>query len=137
MTFLNKIIKIIFLLLICKPVFSQEMNVKIRNLYIEVEKHNFANRSYFIPENEDLTNSLNLVLNMDINKYLYLNQRITSQVGTRQFRHIGYQPELGFRSKWGVDLYFRHFSGHALDFVYDRRFPQENAVGVRFNLIRN
>lgn len=130
-------IRFIILFLFCNPLFSQEMNVKIRNLYIEVEKHVSNNRSYYIPEEEQPTHSLDLVLNVDITKSLYLNQRVSSQVGTYQFRHVGYEPEIGYRTKLGIDLYFRHFSGHALDFTYDQRFPEENVVGIRFNFVRN
>ena len=66
-----------------------------------------------------------------------MNQRVNSIVGSNQFRHIGYTNEVGFRTKAGVDLYFRHFSGHALDFEYGKAFPQENVFGIRFNLIRD
>lgn len=125
------------LLLICLSAQAQDMNVKVKHLYIDAQKHYLTNRSYFLNENERLRYSITLGLKMDLSKNVYLNQFIPTKVGTSQFRFIGYISELGYRSKWGIDLYAKHFSGHALDSKFKRDFPEENSVGVRFNLIKS
>ncbi len=109
--------------------------IQVSHLSISYEKAVLSNRSYYIPENEDPTKFLNLDLTIDIGKYLYFSQRVESIVGTSQFRYIGYRPELGIKTPFGIDLYVRHFSGHGLDFEGNQRFPEENTIGVRFVFI--
>jgi len=129
--------KTLILLLFCFSVEAQDMNVNIKHFYFEFEKHTFTNRSFYLPQNEILQHSFNMGLKINIADDIYSEQLISSKVSNSQFRYIGYESEIGYRTKWGVDIYFRHFSGHAFDHAFDQRFPQENAVGLRFNLIRN
>ena len=108
--------------------------VKTKSLYIEGEKNVLSNREYHMPENEQPKHALNLGLDLDIGKNLYLDKKVSSLTNDRQFRFISLDFEAGV-SKYGVDLYFRHFSGHTLDTGLKTRFPEDNAVGIRINLI--
>ena len=67
----------------------------------------------------------------------YYRQKISTIVGTSQFRHIGYDAEVGTTFFDSIDIYYRHFSGHSLDYRQSRRrFPQDNSIGIRFHLIQ-
>jgi len=128
---------LLMLLLSMSKVYAEDMTnyVKVTDLSIEVEKSIMTNRSFYIPEDENPSKYLNLNLKMQIGNYMYFNQRIESIVGTSQFRHIGYRPEFGVSSSFGIDVYVRHFSGHSLDSNLGRDFPEENVVGIRFRFI--
>lgn len=107
---------------------------EVKALYIETEKSIMTNRTWLIPQDEESKGFVNLGIEYDFNKTFYLNQRVETEF-TRQFRYIGYKSELGVRVL-GVDIYYRHFSGHAMDFNYGRPFPESNAIGVRWNMIK-
>jgi hypothetical protein len=116
--------------------FSKETSkmVTINKLYLEGEKNVMANRNYFLPQDESPKYNLNLGLKLDVHRFLYLDNKVSSTTNDNQFRFVGLESEIG-ASKFGADLYFSHFSGHLLDAHSARRFPQENVIGVRFNLI--
>lgn len=111
-------------------------NLKVEHLYLEAEKERGTNRSYNLPEGHSPSDYANLGFDLTFTKYVYSNSRVKSIVDQSQFRNVSLDSELGVRYS-GVDLYIRHFSGHALDSTYDKRFPQENSIGIRFNIIGN
>jgi hypothetical protein len=129
--------KALILAMLPLSIWGQDLSdhVKVRNLYIEGEKRVLTNRDYFLNENRIPHNDLNLGLDLDLPATLYYNNKVNSIVDTNQFRYIGYTFELGARPFKGIEVYFQHFSGHALDETFDYRgFPQFNKVGVRFYL---
>ena len=113
--------------------YAELAGIEVKNLFIETEKRVLANRFYFIPQNEVPTYDLNLGLNLDILNNFYFDNKVVSLTNQNQFRFVGWHFESGF-SAGGFDVYFRHFSGHTLD-RYNGEFPQDNTVGIRFNLI--
>jgi len=118
------------------PIAAQQMHGEVKRLYIEVERHVFSNRTFMLANNEIPTYSLSMGLEIDVTKSIYTRQYINSIMGENQFRHVGYENEIGYKSPIGVDLYFRHFSGHSLDTSYQHPYPQDNVIGLRFNIIR-
>jgi hypothetical protein len=125
---------LILLLLLSTSVFAELPKVIVKNLYLEAEKARGTNRSYNIPDGHTPSNYANLGLDLTFTKYVYNNSKIKSVVDQSQFRNVSLDTELGIKL-YSVDIYIRHFSGHALDSEYGKKFPQENSVGVRFNLI--
>ena len=126
---------IIFLLFSLNVMAKDISNILVlKDLYIESEKHVRSNRSYYIPENEQPRFDLNLGMNLDIGKYSYFDTRVVSITNQRQFRFIAWEFENGL-SYYGIDLYVRHFSGHLLDTGEDRRFPEDNTIGIRVNFV--
>ena len=128
--------KVLILTLFSLPLFAQDLSryVNVKSLYIEGEKRIGTNREYFLKNSQNVKHDVNLGLDLDLPLNLYYNSIVTSITDTRQFRHVGYELELGHRPFNGVEVYIQHFSGHALDEQYDRAFPQSNKVGVRLIL---
>lgn len=111
--------------------------ITVKDLSIEVEKGIMENTNFYLI-NENATHFLNLNLDVNMGKYTYINQKVKSIVGDNQFRYIEYNVEFGVRPFRGIDIYIRHMSGHALDTVFPQEdFPEDNSLGIRFNLIRN
>ena len=107
----------------------------VRNVYIEAEKFT-GGHSFFLPENSRLKGGLNLGLDIDmIDEVLFFDNKIVSLHDQSQFRMIGWHFSIGARLTRSFDLYYRHFSGHALDARYEKPFPFEDSVGIRWNLI--
>ena len=126
----------LLLILLISNCFSRDLrdHVKVDSLYIEMDKHIKSNRSFYLPEDESPGESFNLGFDLDISKNLYLDSKVSSSTNGHQFRFISLDSEIGF-SKYNVDLYIKHFSGHTLDASLGRRFPESNAIGIRLNLI--
>jgi hypothetical protein len=112
-------------------------NIKVKNLYIETEKRVLTNREYFLVDQYGATNDLNLGLDLEMPASIYFNNKITSITDDSQFRFVGYNFEIGAEPIKGIEVYFEHFSGHALDQTYVNDFPQFNKVGIRWNFIKN
>lgn len=110
-------------------------NVKVKRLYIETEKRVSVNREYYLRDEKSARYDLNLGLDLEFSKSFYYDNKVISTTDSNQFRFVGYQFEVGAKPFDGVDLYFQHFSGHALDEQYDRDFPQHNKIGIRWNII--
>lgn len=53
-----------------------------------------------------------------------------------QFRFLGYKMETGIEPIKGIEVYYQHFSGHALDERFNQGFPQYNKIGIRWNIVR-
>lgn len=130
---------VMVLLLFCAVAEAGDLSnkVKVTDLNVETEKAFGTNRNYFIPEYERPSYYLNLNLNIELKDLGYVHQRVESIVGDSQFRNTGYRIEVGREVFDGVDLYIRHFSTHGLDYTPYRRFHEENAIGIRWNLIRS
>ncbi len=126
----------IILALLPLSVWGQDLSdhVKVRRFYIETEKRILTNREYFLTESRVAQNDLNMVFDLDFPARFYYNNRVNSIVDTNQFSFIGYTFEVGNRPFKGIEVYFQHFSGHALDEAFERGFPQYNKVGIRFYL---
>lgn len=111
--------------------------VEVNELSLEFEKATMTNRSFFTPPDEEVAGFMNLNFNLDIGDYAYFNNQVLSEYTNRQFRAVAWAPELGFKLfDDGINLYFRHYSGHALDYNIGRGFPEQNAIGIRFNFIK-
>ena len=128
---------IVIYLLISFPVIAKDLSkiVKIKNLFIETEKRTNVNREYYLVNQKSAEYDFNLGLNLDLPMSFYYNNIVNSITDNSQFRFIGYQFEVGAKPFNGVDIYFQHFSGHALDQRFTEDFPQRNKFGVRFNFI--
>jgi hypothetical protein len=110
--------------------------IKVDRLFLETEKRSGVNREYYLVNRESARYDLNLGLDLEIPASFYYNNRVTSTTDDNQFRFVGYRFEVGTRIIKGLEVYFQHFSGHALDESFDEDFPQQNKIGIRFNLIR-
>ncbi len=133
-------ILIVFLLFITNMTNAAESVMEVDKLYIETEKMVRTNRGYYVPDNSIPKNNFNLGLNLKdrFKGIFYVNSLISTTTDESQFRYIALDTEVGIDTTIGIDVYFRHYSGHMLD-SYDRsntRFPEENVVGLRFYLIK-
>lgn len=119
------------------PVMGKDLSdsVKVNRLYIETEKRVKTNREYYLKDETAAKYDLNLGLDLELPATFYYNNKVLSTTDSNQFRFIGYEFEVGARPFDGIDVYFGHFSGHALDQQYDRDFPQRNMIGIRWNII--
>ena len=111
--------------------------IKTKRLYIETERRVVTNREYYLRDRRDATYDVNLGLDLELPQTVYYNNKVTSITDSNQFRFIGLDFEVGMRPFEGIDVYFQHFSGHALDESYPEQFPQRNKIGIRWNLISN
>lgn len=112
--------------------------IKVSNLYVETEKTVNTNRGYYLPPDSTPTNNINLGLDIsDRFNMIYLNSKISTTTDESQFRYGALDAELGFNFQAGIQLYYRHYSGHMLDASADTRFPEKNVIGIRFNLLNS
>jgi hypothetical protein len=110
--------------------------IEVDNLYLETEKTFGTNRGYTLPEDSKPKYNFNMGMDMtDGLGILYNSSKISSTVDQSQFRYVGLDTEIGLNTTLGFQIYYRHFSGHVLDAVMTDRFPQENVIGLRFNLL--
>jgi len=135
---MKNFILLLFLIVLLTSISKASSIIEVDNLYFEVEKTVSTNRGYTLPENTTPKNNFNLGLNLsDKWSVLYLNSEISSTTTKSQFGYVGLDSELGLNTTIGLQLYYRHFSGHLLDATSEDRFPEENVIGVRLNLIGN
>ena len=110
--------------------------VEVDNLYIETERTFNSNRGYLLPSGSEPKYNFNIGLDMvDGLGILYSNSVISSTVDQSQFRYIALDTEFGINFVLPIQLYYRHYSGHMLDYLPDERFPEENVIGLRLNII--
>lgn len=136
MAIIRGLILAIFMFFMTQQICKADL-VEVDNLYLEAEKMFNSNRRSFFPENETPRYNLNLGFDMtDGLGILYSKTKVSSTVGDSQFRYVALDSEVGINFTFDAQLYYRHYSGHLLDYVdQTQRFPQENVIGVRFNLI--
>lgn len=118
-------------------VFSSEL----KSLYIEAEKAIKANRHYELENVYDRQGSLNLGMNLKLGDIGYFHNRIESTYGSTQFDQIAWRTELGFNADTNVDIYYSHYSSHALDgdnfrtkLDSELKYPQLNSIGLRWRI---
>ena len=112
--------------------------IELNDVYLEAEKTIGINRGYFIPQNSVPKYHFNLGLDLEDGLgILYADNRISSVVDQSQFRYVALDSEVGINTTVGLQLYYRHYSGHMLDATSTDRFPQENTVGLRFSLLKD
>lgn len=107
---------------------------EVTSLDIELEKAIRTNRSRNVPDklNEKTQNFINLNFEINLHKKIYWKNKISTEVTSEQFRYVGYDFSLGIHMSNDLDIYYRHYSGHMLDYQGDNNFREENSVGVRF-----
>lgn len=134
---LRELILISFLVTVASKAFGARLqdNIKVTNLYLELNRTILSNRDYHLVNIDSKRYELNLGLNTNIGTRFYWNNLITSKTDSSQFRFIGLDSEFGYRLLEDVKVYYRHFSGHALDSQYDERFPEDNSLGIRLDFI--
>ena len=120
-------------------IFSKSLGLD--KVYFETEKHVFSNRDYYLPNYEQPRYGLNLGIEFEFNEHFYNDIKVLSRTGERQFRFVGLETETGIHLGKYVDIYFRHFSGHALDADYldnrpYTRFPEANVFGIRLTVYK-
>lgn len=123
--------KYLVLFLIC---FQAHAGPKLTELYIEAEKAVMTNRTFNQVEGEKVGGWLGLGYKVEYG-FIYSKNKLTSEYSDKQFRHIALDSELGFNITKQYQVYIRHYSGHMMDYAYDTKFPEENAIGIRLNLI--
>ena len=129
-----RFIVLVSLMLCISSSYANIKGFRLTKFNIEIEKPIKNDRSPYIKYNSQIDGYLNSNMEMKIFKYNYFSYKIESIFTTHQFRHIGLYLESGLRIK-GVDLYFRHYSGHSLDVKLHKDYPESNTIGVRFNFI--
>ncbi len=127
----------VILFLIISNSYGKDM-LKLEDLSVEVEKYEIMGntRHPYMYKDAPPNYGLNLNMKLSLMKYLYNNSQVLSLTDQSQFRFIGLKMENGIEID-KINIYHRHFSGHALDTTYQDkyRFPEENAIGIRINLL--
>ena len=129
----------IMLLFLAFPSKSEEPQladyIHMKDLYIEMDRSILSNRNYYLVDKRSRKYGVNLGLNLDITDLSFFNSKLISITNASQFKYIGLTFDTGVKLIKGIELYYKHFSGHALDQEFPDRFPEENALGIRFRLI--
>ena len=114
----------------------QCFGASLTSMDIEIEKAVRTNRSRNIPDNleEPTKNYLNLNFQIELAKKVYWRNKISSEITANQFRYIALDFDLEYNLSKRTDIYYRHYSGHVLDYQPRRNFREENSVGIRFKL---
>lgn len=94
--------------------------------------------------NRTLGKEVKLNLNVNLLKYMYLNNHVhggTDEIigsgGKGQFRTVGWEFQLGLHLSKYIDLFAHHHSQHLLDTTYQHgRFPVQDAVGIKIYFYR-
>lgn len=106
--------------------------IKLEDLYIEAAKSIGTNRTPLM-QLEEKRGELNLFTRYSYGK-TYTDIKIISFFG-RQFRFVALDVESGYKINKNFDVYIEHYSGHALDYMYDGfKYPNMNSVGFRMRL---
>ena len=111
------------------------LGAEVSNVFFEVEKAVRTNRSRNVPKevNEPTTGYMNLGVNFKLHRKVTWENKINTEITTRQFRYVSWDFKLGVDVTKDVNLYYRHHSGHVLDYSSADRFNEENSIGVRIN----
>ncbi len=80
--------------------------------------------------------SLNLILNVDLLKYLFIESRIISMTDDDQFRKVGLEYKTGIHLGPYIDIFYAHLSHHVLEQTSNNRFDQYDGFGFRINFIK-
>ena len=109
-------------------------DVKLDDFYMEYGRYLGGNSHHLAPGYH--TKQLPaLGFNFKAYKWAYLKNKVTSEVDSTQFRYVALDSELGANIRENVEVYLRHYSGHALDSSYPSRYPSDNSVGVRVHFL--
>lgn len=114
--------------------FTVQAEPKLTKFYVEAEKAVMSNRTFNQVGKERVGGWLNLGYQVDHGP-VYTKSKVTSEYSSSQFRHVSFDAELGLRITNNYEIYYRHYSGHMLDSNYGIKYPEENSVGIRLNLI--
>lgn len=114
--------------------FSVQAEPKLTEFYIEAEKAVMSNRSFNQVEGETVGGWLNLGYKIE-HGFIYTTSKLTSEYSNRQFRYVSFDSELGINLTPNYQIFYRHYSGHMLDSNYGIKYPEENSVGIRFNIV--
>lgn len=106
--------------------------LELRDLYIESKKAVGTNRTTLLPNGEQKRGELNL--GVDYGYRAWYNRLKVTSFYASQFRHVSLTVETGFRLG-SFEVFADHYSGHALDAVYDEKYPNMNSIGVRIKLV--
>lgn len=138
---IRQFILLIFLIVLTFHVKASEGIVDLESLYLETEKAFGSNRQLYLPDESIPKYYMNLGFDLDLSRgsnIVYSNNVISSVVDQSQFRYVALDSELGVNTPYNFQLYIRHYSGHMMDAVDPSgvRFPEENTIGLRFNLFK-
>jgi hypothetical protein len=67
--------------------------------------------------------------------HIYIDQEISGQSTTRQYRRVEWWVEAGLRIDNRVDIYRQHRSEHLLDATADSKYPVWDIYGIRVCLL--
>lgn len=134
---MRNLILLLALVLFTYSLKAEETNfkhLKIDDLSIEIEKAVGTNRNYGIHRKHGRKESeMNLNLEMS-HKQIYNVLRIESDVCERQVCTVALDTELGVKFK-PIDLYLQHKSEHNLEQRFNKKYQNENSVGIRLKFI--
>lgn len=126
---------LLLFMLIAAANIAKGHTVEVDKLYVETEKMVRTNRGYYLPPSSVPMFNMNLGLNLtDISGIVYCNNKISTTTDQSQFRYGALDVEVGLNTTIG-QIYYRHYSGHMFDAASVGRFPEENVIGLRFNLL--
>lgn len=108
---------------------------KFKRFDIEYQKSIGTNRTPLLPSDRIKKGVLSGDFETEIGKYGYNTSKIESYISDRQFSYIGLKTEFGINID-RLQIFMYHYSGHCMDCIYDFKYPNENSIGIRFNLYK-
>ena len=136
-----------FIIFICILACFSELQAKVTELSLDIKQIKEMRHAYY-PGKTDWYSYVGL--NWDVSAFPILGmdrliwENTTFFYGDRsQVRHIGWHSTLGLPINNAVMIYYHHKSEHDADhgqndpqFPDRARFPLENSIGVRINLLQ-
>jgi hypothetical protein len=130
-----RLIVLIALILAAVILHKNANAVELTDVSIQYQKFFDNNYSPYLngPQNEKLT----LLVNTDLLPAVFWNNKIIGITDDTQYRHIGWNFQLGLRVTPIFSVQYEHFSQHALDRVtpLGGHFPVEDSLGLTLHLM--
>jgi hypothetical protein len=115
--------------------------IKLDSLSVEYRKIDKSARDPLF-YNSTPKESVDLVMNMDILRYFFWDNRVHSMTNSAKYEMVGWNPTLGLRlletkSGVGLEVLYEHYSKHLLDDVYPyQKFPVQDSIGFNLYIYR-
>lgn len=108
--------------------------IKLREASVKYQK--FADNNYAPYFDKPQKERLSLVVNSDLLKYGFWNNRVHGTTTEDQYRWVGWNFQVGVRLFRQLDVQYEHHSQHAMDYNIGAHFPVEDSVGFTLYFYR-
>lgn len=112
---------------------------KLDEVRIDARQYMKNGHTPYMTNGSVLNKGLDLHINNDVLRYMYINNMIWSLADQHQFRWVGWNYKIGACIMPFLDLEVDHFSRHVLERAYSvkgEKFVVEDSIGFRLYLYR-